>query len=121
MTKYDTKHVILLEWPRAQRTPDGHWLRVWKIHFKEVINPHLSLRNLSVEYSGDDFVVSLDKHGPRDLTAQVMTSRRHGESDAVVFANYALLQKLNASLGTIETIQGQKRDLWLPWRQEGLP
>ena len=117
MTKYDTKHLVLLNWPRAQRTTDGRWIRVWKIHFKEVINSHLSMPNLSLECSGDDFVVSLDKHGPRDITAQVITSRRHGESDEVVFANYDVLKKLNASIGTIETIQGQERDLWLPWRQ----
>lgn len=117
MTKYDETHLVLLDWPRAQRTTDGGWVRMWKIHFKEVINPHISLNHLSVEYSGDDFVVSLDKHGPRDITAQVMTCRRHGESDAVVFANYDLLKKLNDSLGTIETIQGQERDVWLPWRQ----
>jgi hypothetical protein len=117
MTKYDEKSLVLLDWPRAQRTPDGGWTRVWKIHCKEVIDPHISLHHLSAEYSGEDFVVALDKHGPRDITAQVTTYRRHGGSDAVVFANYDLLKKLNDSLGTIETIQGQARDLWLPWRQ----
>lgn len=117
MTKYDTKHLVLLDWPRAQCTTDGRWIRVWKIHFKEILKPDVSMSTLAAEYSGEDFVVSLERQGPRDITAQVITSRRHGESDAVVFANYDLLKKLNDSLGTIETIQGQERDLWLPWRQ----
>ena len=116
MEKYDAKSLILVNWPRAECMADGHWLRVWQVHFKEAIAPHISLENLSVALSEDDFCVSLMQDAPDELIVRVATYKRHGESDEVVFANYALLEKLNERIATIATIQGQERDLWLPWR-----
>jgi hypothetical protein len=63
-----------------------------------------------------DFCVSLTQNAPDALVVSVVTHKRHGESDEVVFANYDLLEKFNARIGTIATIQGQARNLWLPWR-----
>ena len=118
MEKYDEKSLVLLNWPRAERTVDGRWTRVWNIHFKEAIDPQISMENLSADWSEDDFWVSFIQNSADELTVHVTTHRRHGESDDAVFANYNLLEKLNERLGTIVAIQGQARDLWLPWRKK---
>lgn len=116
MEKYDEQSLVLVNWPRAECVADGHWLRVWYVHFKEAIAPHISLEKLSLALSEDDFCVSLIQNAPDELVVYVTTYKRHGESDEVVFANYDLLEKLNVRIGAISTIQGQERDLWLPWR-----
>jgi hypothetical protein len=116
--QYAEKNLVVLQWPRAQCTVDGNWLRVWHLHFQEAVDPHISLAGLAKELSEDDFRVSFVQEQAHDVQVHVMTHRRHGESDEVVFANYALLEKINERIGTIETIQEQARDLWLPWRKE---
>jgi len=116
--QYAEKNLVVLKWPRAQCTVDGNWLRVWHLHFQEAVDPHIALASLATELSEDDFRVSFVQEHAHDMQVHVMTHRRHGESDEVVFANYALLEKINERIGTIETMQGQARNLWLPWRKE---
>ena len=121
MKQYTEKPLVLLNWPRAQYTADGSWLRVWHLHFKDAIDPQCSMESLSTQLSGDDCGISLVQDGAHDVRVYVMTHKRHGESDEVVLANYELLVKLNEKIGTIATIQGQERDVWLPWRNRLQP
>ena len=121
MKQYTEKPLVLLNWPRAQYTADGSWLRVWHVHFKDTIDPQFSMESLSTQLSGDDFGISLVQDGSHDVRVHVVTHKRHGESDKVVLANYELLVKLNEKIGTIATIQGQERDVWLPWRNRLQP
>ena len=121
MKQYTEKPLVLLNWPRAQYTADGSWLRVWHLHFKDAIDPQCSMESLSTQLSGDDFGISLVHDGAHDVRVHVVTHKRHGESDEVVLANYELLVKLNEKIGSIATIQGQERDLWLPWRNRLQP
>ena len=121
MKQYTEKPLVLLNWPRAQYTADGSWLRVWHVHFKDTIDPQFSMESLSTQLSGDDFGISLVQDGSHDVRVHVVTHKRHGESDEVVLANYELLVKLNEKIGTIATIQGQERDVWLPWRNRLQP
>jgi len=121
MKQYTERPLVLLNWPRAQYTADGSWLRVWHVHFKDTIDPQFSMESLSTQLSGDDFGISLVQDGSHDVRVHVVTHKRHGESDEVVLANYELLEKLNEKIGTIATIQGQERDVWLPWRNRLQP
>jgi hypothetical protein len=121
MKQYTERPLVLLNWPRAQYTADGSWLRVWHVHFKDTIDPQFSMESLSTQMSGDDFGISLVQDGSHDVRVHVVTHKRHGESDKVVLANYELLVKLNEKIGTIATIQGQERDVWLPWRNRLQP
>jgi len=121
MKQYTEKPLVLLNWPRAQYTADGSWLSVWHVHFKDTIDPQFSMESLSTQLSGDDFGISLVQDGSHDVRVHVVTHKRHGESDKVVLANYELLVKLNEKIGTIATIQGQERDVWLPWRNRLQP
>ena len=121
MKQYTERPLVLLNWPRAQYTADGSWLRVWHVHFKDTIDPQFSMESLSTQLSGDDFGISLVQDGSHDVRVHVVTHKRHGESDEVVLANYELLVKLNEKIGTIATIQGQERDVWLPWRNRLQP
>jgi len=121
MQQYTEKPLVLLNWPRAQYTADGSWLRVWHLHFKDAIDPQFSMESLSDQLSGDDFGISLVQDGSHDVRVHVVTHKRHGERDEVVLANYELLVKLNEKIGSIATIQGQERDVWLSWRNKLQP
>jgi len=88
MKQYTERPLVLLNWPRAQYTVDGSWLRVWHVHFKDAIDPQFSTESLSTQLSGDDFGISLVQDGSHDVRVHVVTHKRHGESDQVVLANY---------------------------------
>jgi hypothetical protein len=121
MKQYPEKPLVLLHWPRVQYTADGSWRRVWHLHFKDAIDPQLSMESLSSQLSEDDFGISLAQDGAHDVRVHMATHKRHGESDEVALANYEVLVKLNEKIGTIATIQGQERDVWLPWRNRLQP
>ena len=116
MTTYSAKHLVHNRWAPLQQLPNGHWQRVWALLLKKERPPHISLQNVSTQLSEDGFdvKVTLTQDAPRLLTATVTTAE-DGWDDRFFFAR--LFKRIDEKIGALETIEGQARDLWRPWRK----
>ena len=68
----------------------------------------------SESLSHEDFLVSVEICDGDRLKVSV-TTERWGWEDELYFATYNMFEAIDNLFGTIDTIQGQDRDLWEPW------
>ena len=116
MREYNAKRLVHNCRAPLKQLPNGHWQRTWHLSFSEKLPSHLSLEKVSTELSESDFFITLTQEGPKRLNATV-TTLDDGWDDHFFFATYRLFKRIDAKIGTIETIEGQDRDLWRPWRR----
>ena len=109
------KHAVVNNWPAVRRTENSKWRRDWQISFRDEIPSGLCMDTLSLHFSGPDFFVVLKQVGTKKVVATVMTER-DGRSDEFVVASLTMLQAIDEKMGPIDTIEGEARDLWWPWR-----
>jgi hypothetical protein len=131
---YGLSNITINPWPQVERLPDGTWRRVWRFVLGEDIAPGVELDALSSsigeqivadlravdprlsDIKRDDLSVCLQRIAPCEITATVLT-RQDGWSDEFYFATYQLFKYVDERVGTIDTIEGQPKDAWRPWRR----
>lgn len=116
MTAYNAQGLVYNPWPPLEHLSDGRWQRVWRIRLTGPVPCGLQLDVLSAHMSETDCMVSVQPIGERELTVTVLT-KEHGWSDVFYFATYRMFAKIDECIGTIESIEGQPRDMWRPWRK----
>jgi hypothetical protein len=116
MREYNAKSLVHNRWAPLKRPENGHWQRTWHFAFSDNIPPHLSLEAVSNELSENDFQVTLTQNGAKQMNATV-TTIDDGWDDRFFFATYRLFERINEKIGTLQTIEGQDRGLWRPWRR----
>jgi hypothetical protein len=116
MDQYSGEGLVLNTWPQLEPTKDGRWRRVWTIMFAADLPPQLPLEEVSAGLCEADFSVRLKQIGRREILATVLT-QEWGWADHFYFASYRMLKAIEEKIGMIDTIQGQPRDLWRPWRK----
>lgn len=116
MNTYNAHGLVHNTWPPLHQQADGRWKRVWTICLESHISPHLSMQTLSGKLSEPGFLVLVEPIGGCELAVTVVT-KEHGWSDTFYFATYRMFGKIDAWMGTIESIEGQPKALWRPWRK----
>jgi len=134
MAQYSLSDITINPWPQVQRLTDGTWERVWRFVLTEDVPPRVELTSLSSTISEriiadvraadqrlsdigqHDLVVCLRRIAPCEITATVLT-RQDGWSDEFYYATYRLFTYVDECVETIDTIEGQPRDSWRPWRR----
>jgi len=88
---------------------------VWQIQLVETVHEHKLGELDRLSETGIDVTAVLRADG---RTIQLTTTTRlHALGDEVfVIAAYRMLRKIDTDIGRIETIQGQPRDRWQPFR-----
>ena len=115
--KYDGRQIRPIAFPQWQVSPEGGWTRDWAITFAQPITD--TGRTAPATLSDDTMTVDAVVHA--DARSLQVRTRTTGDafSDAIFFESaYRLLRRLNDHVGTIETIRGQPRDWWFPFRPE---
>jgi len=133
MTQYSVSAITTNRWPQVKQLANGTWERVWHLVLTENIPRSEELSTLSLHIgkqivadlraadprlSGieqDDVVVHLCRMAPREIAAIVLT-KQDGWSDEYYLATYRLFEYVDEKIGAIDTIEGQPRDSWRPWR-----
>ena len=109
------KQIILNKWPKVVQAKDGKWKREWTISITGEVPVPASLKALSSEISQDNFQVVIYRRSDREVVATVLTEE-DGWSDEFFFESYRMFEKIDAKVGEIDSIQGELRDRWPPWR-----
>lgn len=105
--------IVIHNWPALEQTEDGKWTRAWNVTLFDAPSTDASIRAVERDLSDEEKRVTINKDG-RNLCVRVTTDR-WGWEDDLYFYSYRMLERINDSIGTIETIQGQARDMWEPW------
>ncbi len=114
------KAIVVHNWPKLEETSNGRWRRRWDIVLKSPVSQPLVISELEQELSTHENQVRIHiEEGECNVMIEVITER-WGWDDDLYFYSYRLLKRINEALGTILTIQGQKRDVWNPWLHEKL-
>lgn len=118
MSSYDedANKLVRNEWAPLVQTPEGLWQRVWIIRFVNDLPAGIQLDEVAKALTRVDFVVSLRILGRCELEVTVTTAR-WGWDDELYFEHYRMFEAIDKTFGTIDTIQGQARSLWRPWRK----
>lgn len=116
---WEPKAIVVHNWPKLEETLDGRWRRRWDIILQAPVSNPLVISQLEQELSTHENQVRLKIGEDRKVMMEVITER-WGWDDDLYFFSYCLLKRVDEALGTILTIQGQKRDLWNPWLNEKL-
>ncbi|MEC4895835.1 MAG: hypothetical protein SAL07_24080 [Oscillatoria sp. PMC 1051.18] len=115
--QYCTSDIVIHNWAKLNQTENGKWKRVWQISLKDPLPETVNLNDISQDLSNQDFQVIIKVLQRKHLEVCV-TTQRWGWDDDFYFATYKMFEKIDCLLGTIDTIQGQERDLWNPWLQK---
>ncbi|ETW97166.1 MAG: hypothetical protein ETSY2_45080 [Candidatus Entotheonella gemina] len=116
---WEPKAIVVHNWPKLEETLDGRWRRRWNIVLQAPVSKSLVISKLEQELSTHENQVSIQIRGDCKVMMEVITER-WGWDDDLYFYSYGLFKRVDEALGTILTIQGQKRDLWNPWLNEKL-
>jgi len=114
--QWNASAIVKHNWPELYQNSDGNWERVWSLKLEAPAQADVDIHSLEAQLSDHEkwVVISIDGC---DVRLQI-TTVRWGWEDDLYFYYYKVLEHLNDSLGEIEEIQGQKRDLWPPWQWE---
>ncbi|WP_293140175.1 hypothetical protein [Okeania sp. SIO3I5] len=112
--QYNVYDLIIHNWPKLAQTPDKKWHRTWEIVLKSPVIEPVDLVAYSESLSHEDFLVSVEICDGDRLKVSV-TTERWGWEDELYSATYNMFEAIDNLFGTIDTIQGQERDLWEPW------
>lgn len=110
---WEPKAIVVHSWPKLEETFDGRWRRRWNIILRAPVSKSLVISKLEQELSTHENQVII-KIGEKGKVMMEVITERWGWDDDLYFYSYGLLKRVDESLGTILTIQGQKRDLWNP-------
>ena len=112
--KYSADDIVIYNWAKLTQTSSGKWNRVWDIVLKKSVSQEFDLEAAAQSLSGDDFQVEIQISNSNTLKISV-TTQRWGWEVELMFATYRMFGELDLLFGTIDTIQGQDRDMWEPW------
>lgn len=99
-------------WPTWEDN-DGEWVRRWRITFVEML-PELDPPSTSLDEH--DLSLRSQRIGPRELEVQAVTQGDPWSDELYVHAMLRLLVRIETVFGRIETIQGEPRSAWWPFR-----
>ena len=112
--QYNVDDIIIHNWPKLVQTTDKKWNRIWDIILKKSVVESVDLVTYSQKLSHEDFCVCVEVSDGNHLKVSV-TTERWGWEDELYFATYKMFEAIDQLFGTIDTIQGQERDVWEPW------
>jgi hypothetical protein len=112
--QYNTDDIVIHNWAKLTQTPEGKWNRIWNIILQKNVSGELDLDTLQKKLSKEDFLIKVNIDNGNNLQISV-TTERWGWEDELYFATYKMFEEIDRLFGTIDTIQGQDRDLWEPW------
>jgi len=117
--KYSADDIVVNKWAELKQIPDEKWKQIWDILLKKTIAETTNLKDISKKLSHEDFDVTLKIKEGKHLTVFVTLNRDTNpySHDRSLFTIYKMFENIERLLGTIDTIQGQKReDRWSPYR-----
>lgn len=109
----DKVDIVVLNWPRVIKKEEGYE-RIWNIKFRNPIKFE-ALAIAEQEMADDENRIEIIDQDSYNAIVIVYTRRWGWEVD-LLFYNYKVLVCLNQVIGEIDTVQGQLRDLWTPFR-----
>lgn len=112
--QYNADDIVIHKWAKLIKTPEFKWNRIWTIVLKNPVFEPVDLEAISQNLSHEDFLVVVEISDGNHLKVSV-TTERWGWEDELYFDTYRMFAAIDRLVGTIDTIQGQDRDLWEPW------
>lgn len=115
--RYSGDQLFHVEFPQWTKSADGRWTRTWSIRLLEPVDPGLNAADLSRRLTGEEIDAEVVLSSDR-ITMHIVTStRRNAYSDEVFhLAAYKMLKFIDSDVARIDTIQGQPRSAWQPFR-----
>ncbi|WAS98637.1 hypothetical protein [Nannocystis punicea] len=112
---YEREPLILNPWPRWVGDAHGSWARRFTFVF---VAPVAAEALAAVDVDQPDLTVRLARGAAPCELQLVATTCANPRSDAVFFFQFHdLFARLEQIFGRIETIEGQARQLWRPFRE----
>lgn len=125
MRDYSSVELAPIRWASLEQLPDGSSKWTWNIRLHSRPNTSASWEQVSLAIKQSivehvdpsleaDLSISLTLHDLTHLTATMHTTRS-GWADELVIATGYMFDDIDRMVGTIETIEGQPRNMWPPW------
>lgn len=119
--KYSADNIIVNEHPELKKLPNGKWEQVWDIVLNQPISEKINLKDISQKLSNEDFEfdvhIQVTKGQYLKVCVTCIRDANPYHHDYSLFAVYKMFENIDRLLGSIDTIQGQKKDRWRPFRQ----
>lgn len=116
MENYRGDQILRVAVPQWNRTSDGQWSREWALRLVDA--PSADARRKLSELSEDGIRVVAEFEDDGRTIRLRTTTDRNAHSDEIFFAAaYRMLRRVDEEVGRIESIQGQPRDWWQPFRE----
>lgn len=118
MERYRSDQILRVAVPQWHRANDGRWTRDWSVRLADRPNAEArrNLHDLSEE--GIQVVAEVDNDG-HTLHLRTTTDRDAFSDEIYFVAAYRMLRRIDENVGRIESIQGQPREWWQPFRDAG--
>lgn len=115
MEKYSADDIRPVAIPEWRQETSGEWSRVWNIRFSGPIKQTAEevlqcLREPQIRF---DVQIDSDKSG---MSLTTVTVADPLSAEMFLLAPYRVLRFIDTSIGRIESVQGQPRDWWTPFK-----
>src|SRR5262245_38905809 len=113
--EYRIEQVTRVPVPQWGRDTEGTWIREWEVYLAEPLGER-GLGDPS-ELSQGGVEVRLEVKEDQRTIRVITRTRLDPFSDEIFFAAaYRMLKRIDDSIGRIELVQGQPREIWQPFR-----
>jgi hypothetical protein len=110
--KYSVDMIKVDKFPKVKKLPNGKKEQNWEIVLKQTLTKQVNLQDISQKLSHKDFQVTINAKEGKYLNVCVITviDPNPYSHDYTIFDIYKMFDDIEELLGSIDTIQGQKRE-----------